>query len=86
MHLMFEDSGNTRYSDLSMTSSSDPLLQLLHEQGGLTTARAATQAGLPSMVLTRAVEHGVIERVQRGVYRYHAAAVRPARTIGSVAA
>ncbi|WP_420594327.1 type IV toxin-antitoxin system AbiEi family antitoxin domain-containing protein [Deinococcus sp.] len=47
----------------------DPLLRLLHERGGLLTARAAAQAGLPSMTLSRAVERGVIERVQRGVYR-----------------
>jgi len=50
-------------------STTDPLLRLLHERGGLITARAAVRAGLPSMALTRAVERGIIERIQRGVYR-----------------
>ncbi|WP_293914327.1 type IV toxin-antitoxin system AbiEi family antitoxin domain-containing protein [Deinococcus sp.] len=47
----------------------DQLLDLFQAQGGLLTARAARQAGLPSMAITRLLEKGLIERIQRGVYR-----------------
>ena len=51
------------------TTTPDQLLTLFRAQGGLLTARAAGQAGLPSMAITRLLERGLIERVQRGVYR-----------------
>jgi predicted transcriptional regulator of viral defense system len=53
----------------TMKTTPDQLLDLFQAQGGLLTARVALQAGLPSMALTRLVEQGRIERIQRGVYR-----------------
>ena len=45
------------------------LLRLFEQRGGYLTSREATQAGWPSINLTRLLERGLIERPQRGVYR-----------------
>jgi predicted transcriptional regulator of viral defense system len=45
------------------------LLRLFEERGGYLTSGEISQINLPGIVLTRSIEHGLIERVQRGVYR-----------------
>ena len=53
-----------------MTAPQQDLLHLFNTHGGCLTSQEVRQAGIPTMYLTLLERQGIIERLQRGVYRY----------------
>jgi predicted transcriptional regulator of viral defense system len=52
-----------------ISSDANQLLKLFQARGGILTSREVSHFGIPRVTLTRLLKRGVIERVQRGVYR-----------------
>jgi predicted transcriptional regulator of viral defense system len=66
---MIPSISNAMRDSLPQSATPQALLRLFEQHGGYLTSREATQAGWPSISLTRLLERGLIERPQRGVYR-----------------
>ncbi|UBV44772.1 type IV toxin-antitoxin system AbiEi family antitoxin domain-containing protein (plasmid) [Deinococcus taeanensis] len=60
-----------------MTDPQQALLQLFQAHGGYLTSQDVRQASIPTMYLTLLERQGVIERLQRGVYRHPEAHTGP---------
>ncbi|GAA5504373.1 hypothetical protein Dxin01_04143 [Deinococcus xinjiangensis] len=53
-----------------MTALQQDLLHLFQTSGGYLTSHEVRAAGIPTLYLTLLERRGIIERLQRGVYRY----------------
>ena len=60
-----------------MTNPQQDLLQLFQTHGGYLTSQEVRAAGIPTMYLTLLERKGLIERLQRGVYRCPAGHTAP---------
>ncbi|MGM9319302.1 type IV toxin-antitoxin system AbiEi family antitoxin domain-containing protein [Deinococcus aquaticus] len=63
-----------------MTNPQQDLLQLFRTHGGYLTSQEVRAAGIPTMYLTLLERKGLIERLQRGVYRHPEGHTAPANS------
>jgi predicted transcriptional regulator of viral defense system len=61
-----------------MSTHQNHLLNLFQTHSGLLTSREISRANIPGVTVTRLLQRGLIERVQRGVYRLHDTTAFPA--------